>query len=65
MLVRIKQNPDAEIVKQVKEALNKNDGYCPCKIEHIAENECMCADFRKQLSGECHCGLFIKYLEEN
>lgn len=64
MLVRIRLNSDYEIVKAVKEALDANDGYCPCKIEHLPENECMCKDFRNQKDGECHCGLFIKFLEE-
>lgn len=52
-------NPDNEIVKMVRKALKENDGYCPCKITHIADNKCMCKEFREQ-AGECHCGLYIK-----
>lgn len=61
---RIELNTNSEIVKSVRESLAANDGYCPCKLLHIPENKCMCSDFRKQTSGECHCGLYVKYMEE-
>ena len=54
-------NPDREIVETVKKALKENAGYCPCKLEHIPFNKCMCQEFRDQdHPGECHCGLYIK-----
>lgn len=58
--MKIIVNPDNEVVKTVRQALKDNDGYCPCKVLHIADNKCMCKDFREQGEGECHCGLYIK-----
>ncbi len=61
----VKLNPDSEIVKQIKEGLKRTGGYCPCKIEHIPENKCMCEEFKKQIKdpnfeGFCHCMLYYK-----
>ena len=58
MMVRL--NDDTELVNEIKKQLKENDGYCPCRIKKIPENKCMCEEFRNQVSGECHCGLFIK-----
>ena len=65
--MKITLNPDPEIVRLVKEGLKQKDGYCPCRIERIPENKCMCAEFRKQLEdpsfeGYCHCMLYYKSL---
>lgn len=50
-----------EQAEAVLEALRKNDFYCPCKLEHIPENKCMCKEFlEQQTEGPCHCGLYIK-----
>ena len=56
----IKLNPDKELVLEIRMALNANDNYCPCRIEHTEDTKCMCKEFREQKSGECHCGLYIK-----
>lgn len=61
--MKIIVNPDNEIVKMVREALKDNDFYCPCKLVHIPDNKCMCKEFRDQVEGECHCGLYIKIKE--
>lgn len=53
-------NEDKELVEEIRKQLKENDGYCPCRIEHIQDNKCMCKEFREQKSGECHCGLYIK-----
>lgn len=53
-------NPDKEFANEIRKAVRANNGYCPCKIEHIPENKCMCHDFQNQRSGMCHCGLYIK-----
>ena len=54
-LLRIDKNGAAEAVR-------KNDGYCPCKLERNADTKCMCKQFRDQIarqeSGECECGLY-------
>ena len=56
----VRLNDDTELVNEIKKQLKENDGYCPCRIKKIPENKCMCEEFRNQVSGECHCGLFIK-----
>ena len=61
--MKIELNPDSEIVKEIREALKANDGYCPCRVGHIPENKCMCLEFREQEEGMCLCGLYIKRKE--
>ena len=56
---RIILNPNKELVEEVRRKLKENDGYCPCKLLHIEENKCMCKEFREQMEGECHCGLYV------
>ena len=56
----IRQNPDKDYVKEVRDRLKSNGGYCPCRLEKTADTKCMCKEFRDQSSGMCHCGLFIK-----
>lgn len=61
--MKIIKNPNKETVTIILDALRANDGYCPCKIDHLPQNKCMCEEFRNQISGECHCGLYIKMEE--
>lgn len=56
----IKLNPNAEKVKEVREAIVKNNGYCPCKIIKNADTRCMCKEFIEQDTGYCHCELYYK-----
>ncbi len=63
--MKIKLNPDAEMVSIVKEGLKKTGGYCPCRRERTEENKCMCKEFRLQIDdpdfeGFCHCMLYYK-----
>lgn len=53
-------NPNTEHVQKIKEALKKNNGYCPCRLVKNEDTKCMCKEFREQESGICHCGLYIK-----
>ena len=67
--MKITENPDKEIVKMIREGLAAKDGYCPCRLEKIPENKCMCQEFRQQIAdpefeGFCHCRLYYKSLEE-
>ena len=39
--MKITLNPDAEIVKVVKEGLEQTGGYCPCRLERTEENKCI------------------------
>lgn len=56
----IKQNPDKEHAKKVRQALFENDGYCPCMLARNEDTKCMCKKFREIEEGMCHCGLYIK-----
>lgn len=58
--MRVVVNSDTELVNEVRRALKENDGYCPCKLEKIPENKCMCKEFLEQKTGLCHCGLYNK-----
>ena len=68
MLLKITLNPDEEIVKVVKEGLERTGGYCPCRRERTKDYKCMCKEFREQLKdpqyeGFCHCMLYYKSLD--
>ena len=61
-------NTDEKIVAQIREGLKRTGGYCPCKLEHIEDNKCMCKEFREQIKdpkfeGFCHCMLYYKSLD--
>lgn len=61
----VKFNENKEIVKAIKEGLEKTGGYCPCRMERIEENKCICKEFRDQIKdpnfeGYCHCMLYYK-----
>lgn len=60
--MKMRVNPDAEFVKEMRDKIKQNDGYCPCRIEKTQETKCMCKDFCDMLeqgkTGKCHCGLY-------
>ena len=43
-------NPNEEIVKTIREGLKRTGGYCPCRLQHIPENICICKEFKEQLA---------------
>lgn len=56
----IKVTQDKELENIIRKALEDNDGYCPCRVQKTADTKCMCKEFREQMNGECHCGLYYK-----
>lgn len=63
--MKVVLNSNKEVVETVKKGLERTGGYCPCKLEHIPENKCMCEEFRNQIKdpdfeGYCHCMLYYK-----
>ena len=63
--MKVTLNPDAEIVKMVKEGLARTGCYCPCRLQRTEENKCICKEFRMQMQdpnfeGYCHCMLYYK-----
>ena len=66
-IMKVTLNPDAEVVKTVKEGLKRTGGYCPCRLQRTPETKCMCQEFRDQIKdpnfeGFCHCLLYYKSL---
>lgn len=62
---KITLNPDKEYVKKLRDVMEKNGGYCPCRLQKTPENLCMCEEFRLQMKdpdfhGYCHCKLYNK-----
>lgn len=67
--MKVTFNTDTEIVNNIKEGLKQTGGYCPCRLEHIPENKCICEEFRNQIKdpefeGYCHCMLYYKSLKD-
>lgn len=61
---KYKPTPNAEIYKEVTEAVRENNNYCCCETEKTDDTKCMCKNFRLQdESGFCHCGRFYKVRE--
>ena len=63
--MRVYLNPDENIVKVIKEGLEKKGGYCPCRMEKKEEYKCVCEEFKSQIKdpdfeGFCHCMLYYK-----
>ena len=61
----VQYNKNKEMVRLIKEGLEKNDGYCPCRTERTDETKCICKEFREQIkdpnfTGYCHCMLYYK-----
>ena len=61
----VRYNDDAEYVKKLLDALEKRGGYCPCRLQRVPENICICQEFKAQIAdpdfeGLCHCKLFYK-----
>lgn len=61
----VKLNDDKAVVERIQKALKKKDGYCPCRLQKIPENICICEEFKQQIAdpdfeGFCHCRLYYK-----
>lgn len=60
-MLKIIKNPDTEMYNKVKEKVDKNMGYCPCRLINTPDTKCPCKQFREQeIAGLCHCGLLEK-----
>jgi len=59
--MQIKVSDNKERVKEIREKIKVNGGYCPCKLIKNEDTKCICKEFLEQKElGECHCGLYIK-----
>ena len=62
---KVRLNTDADLVKAIREGLERTGGYCPCRRERKPEYKCMCEEFKEQIKdpefeGYCHCYLYYK-----
>lgn len=57
----IKQNPYEDELAEIIEAVDANDGYCPCALTKDEDTKCMCKEFRDNKDTDfCHCGRYYK-----
>jgi hypothetical protein len=42
----VKLNPDRGYVEKLQAVMLKNGGYCPCRLQRIPENICICKEFQ-------------------
>ncbi|MBQ9929465.1 MAG: ferredoxin thioredoxin reductase catalytic beta chain [Oscillospiraceae bacterium] len=64
-IMAVRLNEDKEMVAVIQEGLKRTGGYCPCRMERIEDNKCICKEFRAQIAdpafkGYCHCMLYYK-----
>ena len=62
---KVHWNPDQTVVERLLAVMEKNGGYCPCRLKRTPENICICQEFREQMAdpefeGYCHCHLYFK-----
>lgn len=53
----MKLNPDDNHVEKILEALEKNDGFCPCRAEKNKDTVCPCKKMREE--NKCCCKLYV------
>ena len=63
--MKIKLNPDQEIVSTIRKGLKRTGGYC--LRERTEATKCMCREFKNPVAdprfeGVCHCMLYYKSL---
>ena len=63
--MKVRLNEDKQVVDTIRQGLKRTGGYCPCRIQRIEENRCMCKEFKEQIAdpkfeGYCHCRLYYK-----
>lgn len=56
------ENPDREYFAMMVEAIQRNNGFCPCKINKVVDNVCPCLEFREGKG--CHCNLYVKKIKK-
>lgn len=58
-------NPDKEYAMELKRQIKSNGGYCISNPKRSKETKCMCKEFKRQESGMCRCGLYMKVEEDD
>lgn len=67
MEIKVIENEDKDLVKQIRETIKKHQGHCCCALDFNDDNLCMCKDFREKIKnkelGYCECTLY-KIIED-
>lgn len=60
--VRLNEALTVAQINKVLDALDKNEGYCPCQVGKTADTKCHCKDFKenKKIGEPCICKIFVK-----
>ena len=60
--MKLEITTNAEHIIKIRDALIKNNGFCPCQLEKSERTKCVCLNFIEETPvGEwCHCGLYKK-----
>ena len=48
--MKIKLNPDQEIVSTIRKGLKRTGGYCSCRRERTEATKCMCQEFKNPIA---------------
>lgn len=60
--VRFNESLTTAQVNKVLDAIDKNDGYCPCQAGKTSDTKCHCSDFKnnKKIGEPCICKIYVK-----
>lgn len=60
--VRLNEKLTVKKVNAILDAIDKNDGYCPCQAGKSEDTKCHCKDFKenKDFGEPCICNIYVK-----
>lgn len=60
--VRLNEKLTVKKVNAILDAIDKNNGYCPCQPGQTADTKCHCKDFKenKKIGEPCICNIYVK-----
>lgn len=60
--VRLNEKLTVKKVNAILDAIDKNDGYCPCQVGKTPDTKCHCSDFKnnKKIGEPCICNIYVK-----
>lgn len=60
--IRLNEAVSVTQINKVLDAIDSNDGYCPCQVGKTADTKCQCKDFRenKKIGEPCLCKIYVK-----
>ena len=61
-VTRLNEKLTTKQINKVLDAVDRNDGHCPCQDEHTQDTLCHCADYRnnKGIGEPCICKIYVK-----